>query len=165
KVDQLRQASQKTEAEAKIKATTLLEEARKHLQMNQFAKAAQQLAEVTKLNPQVPQLHILSSWAKLGVAIDPARRQYVLKEVELELVQIPPDERYDALFPFVMGLFHKVKGDVVAARRSFDKSVALDGSFIPARREISLLAAAKKNQDVFNMDLKQVVSGFFKKRS
>ncbi len=165
KVDQLRQASQKTEAEAKIKATTLLEEARKHLQLNQFAKAAQQLAEVAKLNPQVPQLHILSSWAKLGVAIDPARRQYVLKEVELELVQIPPDERYDALFPFVMGLFHKVKGDVVAARRSFDKSVALDGSFIPARREISLLAAAKKNQDVFNMDLKQVVSGFFKKRS
>ncbi|WP_374073782.1 response regulator [Bdellovibrio bacteriovorus] len=163
KIDQFRQASQKSEAEAKLRATTLMEEVKKALQYNQFAKALEHLGEVAKLNPQMQQLHIYSSWAKLG-AVDPAKKQFVLKEVELELMQVPPDERYDTLFPFVIGLFNKIKGDVVAARKSFEKSVALDPSFIPARREISMLSAANKKQDVFNMDLKQVVSGFFKKR-
>lgn len=163
KIDQFRQASQKSEAEAKLKATTLMEEVKKALQYNQFAKALEHLSEVARLNPQMQQLHIYSSWAKLG-AVDPAKKQFVLKEVELELMQVPPDERYDTLFPFVIGLFNKIKGDVVAARKSFEKSVALDPSFIPARREISMLSAANKKQDVFNMDLKQVVSGFFKKR-
>ncbi|WP_413942886.1 response regulator [Bdellovibrio sp. HCB-162] len=163
KIDQFRQASQKSEAEAKLKATTLMEEVKKALQYNQFAKALEHLAEVAKLNPQTQQLHLYSSWAKLG-SVDPMKKQFVLKEVELELMQVPPDERYDTLFPFVIGLFNKTKGDMVAARKSFEKSVALDPSFIPARREISMLSAANKKQDVFNMDLKQVVSGFFKKR-
>ncbi|WP_415061970.1 response regulator [Bdellovibrio sp.] len=163
KIDQFRQATQKTEAEAKLRATSLMEEVKKSLQFNQYAKALESLAEVAKLNPQTQQMHLYSSWAKLG-SMDPAKKQFIMKEVELELMQVPPDERYDTLFPFVIGLFNKAKGDVIAARKSFEKSVALDPSFIPARREISLLVAQNKKQDVFNVDLKQVVSGFFKKR-
>lgn len=163
KIDQFRQESQKTEAEAKLRAASLIEEAKKALLYNQCAKALTMLAEVEALNPQVPYFRLYSSWAKLG-AVEPARKQFVLKEVELELVQVPPDERYDALFPFVMGLYSRLKGDVVAARKSFEKSIALDSSFMPARREMSALDVSTKKQDVFNMDLKQVVSGFFKKR-
>lgn len=163
KIDQIRQATQRNEAEAKLRANSLMEEVKKALQYTQFAKALELLAEVAKLNPQTQQLHLYSSWAKLG-SVDVAKKNFVLKEVELELMQVPPDERYDTLFPFVIGLFNKTKGDMVAARKSFEKSVALDPSFIPARREISVLAAANKKQDVFNVDLKQVVSGFFKKK-
>ncbi|WII73804.1 response regulator [Bdellovibrio sp. 22V] len=163
KVAQYRQASQKSEAEAKLRATSLMEDVKKSLQFNQYAKALELLAEVAKLNPQTQQMHLYSSWAKLG-SMDVTKKQFVMKEVELELMQVPPDERYDTLFPFVIGLFNKAKGDVMAAKKSFEKSVALDPSFIPARREISLLSAQNKKQDVFNMDLKQVVSGFFKKR-
>lgn len=163
KIDQYRQASQKSDAEAKIKANSHLEEAKKYLHLNQFAKALDLLASAAKLNPQIHQLHVYSAWAKLG-AVDSAKKQVILKEVELEIMQIPPDERYDVLFPFVIGLFNKAKGDVPGARKSFEKSIALDNTFIPARRELSLLQAQNKKQDVFNMDLKQVVSGFFKKR-
>lgn len=163
KVGQFREATQKSEADAKLKAASLLEEARKVLQLNQFSKALEMLTEVLKLNPEAPQIHLYISWAKLG-SMDPTKKLIVLKEVELELLQVPPDERYDTLFPFVSGLLSKSKGDLVNARKSFDKSVALDSSFIPARRELSLLSASAKPQDVFNMDLKQVVSGFFKKR-
>lgn len=163
KIDQIRQATQRNEAEAKLRANSLMEEVKKALQYTQFAKALELLAEVGKLNPQTQQLHLYSSWAKLG-SVEAAKKNFVLKEVELELMQVPPDERYDTLFPFVIGLFNKTKGDMVAARKSFEKSVALDPSFIPARREISVLAAANKKQDVFNVDLKQVVSGFFKKK-
>lgn len=163
KIDQYKQAAKKSEAEAKLRAASLMEEVKKALQYNQYVKALDHLTEVAKLNPQTQQLHIYSSWAKLG-AMDPAKKQFTMKEVELELMQVPPDERYDTLFPFVIGLFNKAKGDVMAARKSFEKSIALDSSFIPARREMSLLTAANKKQDVFNVDLKQVVSGFFKKR-
>lgn len=163
KINEFRQASQRSEAEAKLKATSLMEEVKKALQYTQYAKALEILEEVATLNPQMQHLHLYSSWAKLG-SVDPARKTFVLKEVELELLQVSPDERYDALFPFVIGLFNKVKGDVGAARKSFEKSLALDGSFIPARREISVLTSQNKKQDVFNMDLKQVVSGFFKRR-
>lgn len=163
KIDQFRQASQRSEAEAKLKATSLMEEVKKALQYTQFAKALEILAEVAVLNPQMHQLHLYSAWAKLG-SVDMTKKQFVLKEVELELLQVPPDERYDTLFPFVIGLFNKIKGDVVAARKSFEKSVALDPSFIPARREISVLTSQSKKPDVFNMDLKQAISGFFKKR-
>jgi CheY-like chemotaxis protein len=165
KLAQDKQAVQRTEAEAKLRASSIIEEVRQALLLNQFTKALQQLNEVAKLNSQVAHFHLYSSWAKLGGHIDPQRKANVMKEVELEMVQIPPDERYDALFPFVLGLMSKAKGDFVAARKSFEKCIAMDSTFIPARREISLLANANaKKQDVFNMDLKQVVSGFFKKR-
>ncbi len=164
KIDQFRQATQRSEAEGKMRAGTLLEEVKKSLHMNQYKKAMENLIEVTKLNPQAHQLHIYSSWAKLGMASDPAKKAALLKEVELELLQVPPDERYDVLFPFVIGLFNKTKGDMVGARKSFEKSMAMDSSFIPARRELSMLSAQSKKQDVFNMDLKEMVSGFFKKK-
>lgn len=163
KIDDFKKEQKRTEAESKLRATTLMEDVKKTLHMNQFAQALELLKEVEQLNPQISQLHIYQSWAKLG-AVDPARKTFILKEVELELMQVPPDERYDTLFPFVVGLLNKTKGDMMAAKKSFEKSVALDNGFIPARRELTMLSAQNKKQDVFNMDLKQVVSGFFKRR-
>jgi hypothetical protein len=136
---------------------------KKHLMMNQFSPAGEKMAEIAKLFPEMPQYHLYSSWQKLG-SLDPAKKVFIIKEVELELVQVPPDERYDAIFPFVIGLFSKAKGDMVTARKSFEKSLALDASFMPARRELSVLSLSSKKQDVFNMDLKDMVSGFFKRK-
>ncbi|MNK99411.1 hypothetical protein D3C87_1198040 [compost metagenome] len=163
KLEQVRQENQRTEAEAKLKANSLMEEAKKLLQLNQYSRAQTLLAEVSKLNPQNQHLHICNSWAKMG-GMDPAKKQFYLKDIELELLQVPPDERYEAIFLFVIGLFNKLKGDIPAAKKSFEKCMAMDSSFIPARREMSMLSVQNKKQDVFNMDLKQVVSGFFKRR-
>ncbi len=163
RVNQHKQEAKKTEAEAKLRASALFEEVKKHLMMNQFSPAGEKMAEIAKLFPEMPQYHLYSSWQKLG-SLDPAKKVFIIKEVELELVQVPPDERYDAIFPFVIGLFSKAKGDMVTARKSFEKSLALDASFMPARRELSVLSLSSKKQDVFNMDLKDMVSGFFKRK-
>jgi hypothetical protein len=160
---QFRETSARTEAEGKLKANQMIEEVKQALQLNQFGKAQTLLTEIVKLYPEIPQLHIFAAWTKLG-AMDGAKKTPLqLKEVELELMQIPPDERYDSLFPFVVGLFNRSKGDIVGARKSFEKSIALDPSFIVARRELNLLGNQKK-QDLLSMDLKDMVSGFFKKR-
>lgn len=153
-------------SEKKIKSIRMVDEAKAQLQLNRFAKAAELLNEVTKLYPQAAGMRILKAWAQLG-NLDPAKKHFQLKEIELELMQVPPDERYDALYPFVTGLYQKAKGDISNARKSFEKAQAIDPSFIAPKREISALDNAKANpsKDVFNMDLKDVVAGFFKKKA
>ncbi|MBO9665629.1 MAG: response regulator [Bdellovibrio sp.] len=166
KASQFRQEAQRSEAENKLKAASMMEDAKKALQYMQYPKAITMVGEIAKLNSTQAQLYLYSSWAKLGVAgtADATRRIALIKEVELEVMQVPPDERYDALYPFVMGLLQKNRGDMVGARKQIEKAVAMDPSFMPARRELSTLSAANKKQDVFNMDLKEVIGGFFKKK-
>ena len=153
-------------SEKKLKSIRMVDEAKAHLQLNRFSKASELLNEVTKMYPQAAGMRILKAWAQLG-NIDPAKKLFQLKEIELELMQVPPDERYDALFPFVTGLYQKAKGDISSARKSFEKAQAIDPSFIAPKREISALDTAKAapGKDVFNMDLKDVVAGFFKKKA
>lgn len=156
-------ASQKTEAEARMRANQLMEEAKKQLEFNQFVKAKGTLAEIYALYPTINQFYLYKAWASLG-SLDPARRLMVLKEVEMDLMQVPADEKYDALYPFVSGLLLKIKGDIFGAAKSFEKSIALNGGFLAARRELSSLHNSQKKTDVFNMDLKDVMSNLFRKK-
>jgi CheY-like chemotaxis protein len=160
---QFKQSNLKSEAEKKLRATSLLEEAKNALQMNQYAKAANFMSQVMDLNPSLQQAHLYNAWAKIGT-LDPQKKIQQLKDIEFELMQVPPDEKYDALFPFVSGLMQKAKGDVSGARKSFEKCLALNSSMIVARRELNQLASVGKQEDLLNMDLKKMVSGFFKKK-
>jgi CheY-like chemotaxis protein len=164
KIDRYREEFARNDSEAKIQAGNLMEEVKKTLHLNQFSLATSKLLEVAKLNPQAHQFHIYNSWTKLGMPIDPTKKGSILREIELELLQVPADEKYDALFSFVNGLFSKNKGDLVVARKFFEKSIGLDSTFMPARREISILEATSKKQDVFNMDIKDMLTGMFKKK-
>lgn len=157
-------------SEKKIKAIRLIDEAKAQLQLNRYSKANEILDEVAKFYPQASGLRVAKAWAQLGSLAgnpDQTRKQNQLKEIELEMMQIAPDERYDVLYPFVMGLYQKAKGDLVTARKSFEKAQAIDPSFIAPKREISMLDSVKNQpkQDVFNMDLKDVIGGFFKKKA
>lgn len=161
---QYKQSNLKSEAERKLKASSLLEEAKQSLQLNQYAKAAEVMAQVAELNPDTAQAHLYNAWAKVGT-LDPQKKLQQLKDIEFELMQVPPDEKYDALFPFVTGLLQKAKGDISGARKSFEKCLAMNSSMIVARRELNQLASAGGNKDdLLNMDLKKMVSGFFKKK-
>jgi len=156
----------KEQSSKRIEAMKLLDEAKAQLQLNQYSRALEILNSIEKLNTPLAGVRLCKCWAQLCL-LEPARRQAQLKEVDLEMMQVPPDEKYDALFPFVMGLFQKAKGDLNAARKSFEKSQAIDAAFIPAKRELSLLSTVTNQppKDIFNMDLKDVVAGLFKKKA
>jgi DNA-binding response OmpR family regulator len=161
---QYKQNNLKSEAEKILKANSLIEDAKQALQLNQYTKAAALMAQAVELNPESGQVHLYHAWAKIGT-LDPQKRMQQLKEIEFELMQVPPDEKYDALFPFVTGLVQKAKGDIVGARKSFEKCLALNSSMIVARRELGQLTSVNANkEDILNMDLKKMVSGFFKKK-
>lgn len=164
-MDQLKSAKDSKEAEQKLKASQMMEEVRNLLMTNMHSKALEKLSEVVKLKVQVPYAQVFLAWAKLGQA-EASKKPVNLKEIDYDLMQVPAEEKYDVHYLFVLGLSQKAKGDFVQARRSYDKALALDGSFIPVRREISLLEVQSRNKpDILNMDLKQVVSGFFKKKA
>lgn len=164
---QRKQAKQnllKTEAEKKLKASSVIEEAKQALQLNQYSKAGNLMAQVAELNPEIAQFHLFNAWTKVG-NIDNSKQGQSLKDIEFELMQVPPDEKYDALYPFVTGLFQKAKGDISGARKSFEKCLALNAGMIVARRELNQLGSMAANKDdILSMDLKKMVSGFFKKK-
>ncbi|MES3038265.1 MAG: response regulator [Bdellovibrionota bacterium] len=151
-------------AEIMLQAGKLLEQARGFLQLSQYSKALGPIQEALQLNSSVFHGHTMMAWAKIGT-IDPLRKAQQLKEVEIELMQIPADEKYDATYSFVMGLYHKANGEAVQSRKSFEKALALDNTLMVARRELSLLEAQNRPKgDLLNRDLKDVISGFFKKK-
>jgi CheY-like chemotaxis protein len=162
-MDQMKAANQTREAEQKLKATQIVEEVKQLLLMNMYTKAYEKLNEALRLSAQVPQVYVFLAWAKLG-QLEPGKKIVNLKDIEFDLMQVPAEERYDVYFPFVTGLFQKSKGDFNSAKKSFEKACAVDNSFIPARREISLLSSSAKKADVLNMDLTKMVSGFFRKK-
>jgi tetratricopeptide (TPR) repeat protein len=162
--DQLKEELAKAELEKKIKAARLAEEARAALQKSQFAQAEQLLLKAISLDPSIEKIKIHLIWAQLGRAEGTANKEKVIKDLEVEFMQIPPEERYDAIYPFVMGLFYKAKGEFVAAKKSFEKAYNMDGNLLAARREIAALSAKVKRQEPAKGDLKDLVAGFFKKK-
>lgn len=153
-------------AEAKFKSSQIVEQMKQDLQLNQFAKAQDKFKLAMGLDPDLYQAHLFSAWIKLGLLDKNKDKNIQLKDIEIELVQVPPDEKYDALYPFVQGLFMRAQGDFKGAKKSLEKSVAMDTTFLSARRELGFINSLESpKQDILNMDLKQVMSGLFKKKS
>jgi len=161
----LKDKFEKDELEIKMKAAHNYEEAKNLLQKGQFKPALDLFKKIQNIDPDLMKMRIYFNWARLGLIDQDPQRAQTLKQIELDLLQVPPEEKFDAIYSYVMGLVAKAKSDFVSARRFFDKAIALDSNMIVARREIaSLQGAIEKNKDIFNRDLKDVVGSFFKKR-
>ncbi len=151
--------------EAKIKSASMLEEVKALLQKGQYAPGAALLQKVAALDPSSERLKLFGIWARLGQAdTQGGNKAQLLKDVEFDLLQIPPEEKFDASYSFVMGLFHKHKGETPQAKKAFEKAYNLDSNFLAARREIAVIVQKNQKKDVLNADLKDLVAGFFKRK-
>ena len=151
--------------ETKMKAASMYEEAKTALHKAQYAQATAQLAKVGGLDPTLERLKLMQIWARIGQAeAQGGVKASMLKEIELDLVQVPPEEKFDATYSFVVGLVSKHKGDAAAAKKAFEKAYNLDSNFLAARREIATIVQKNQKKDVLNADLKDIVAGFFKRK-
>lgn len=162
--DKMKDDIAKAEVEQKIKANALMEEAKNALQKSQFTQARDFIRKALALDHNLEKSKLYMIWARLGQVTSDQMRAQILKEVEMDLMQVPPEEKFDVLYSFVMGLYLKLKGDIAGARKAFEKASNIDGTFLAARRELSVLGNQGGKKDVFNRDLKDLVSGFFKKK-
>lgn len=163
--EKMREDLLKGEIEKKLKATALFEEAKLALQRSQFKDAIEKLGRVIEMDPKIEKMHMYLAWAQIG-AIDSSRdRESQLKEIDMNLMQVAPEDKFDAIYSFVSGLFHKAKGDFAAAKKSFEKAMALDSTLIVARREITALAGMNQAKpDLLTGDLKTLVGNLFRKK-
>lgn len=165
--EQLKQSLAQMELEQKLKASSQYEDAKNKLHKGMSAEALALIERCVRIDPTLSQIKIHLSWARLASKGHGPLREQVLKEAEVDLMQVAPEEKLEAIFHFVMGYYYKTKGDFVMARKSFEKSLNLQNDLIVARREIGLLnsldVAQAKKTDVLNADLKDLVSNLFRK--
>ena len=113
-------------------------------------------------------LRLLWCWAtlvNLNSTVTAANKKAAIKSVEVELLQISPEEKIEALYPFVHGLVSKAKGEPMEAIKYFTKAKSLDSKFLPSQRELALLQnTVLKSENVFDKDLKDVFGSLFKKK-
>lgn len=166
--DRMREEMTRTEIELKLKAASQFEEVKNCLQRAQYSVAYQMLLKVIAVDPGNSKYKLYMGWAKLGL-IDSKQnsdKKISLKDVEMDMLQLSPEDKFDAIYHFVVGLYNKVNKDFAGARRAFEKALAMDNTLIVARRELSKLSSsAPVKKDVLNRDLKDLVSGFFTKKS
>ncbi|MEZ0392053.1 MAG: response regulator [Pseudobdellovibrionaceae bacterium] len=163
--EKMKEEIAKQEVEAKIKASSLFEEARAALHKSLYTQAMPLLTKSLSLDPSLVKVKLHLIWARLGQAETRGGvKPQLLSEVEMDLLQVPPEEKYEALYSFVMGLFSKAKGDLPTAKKFFEKAYNLDNNFIAARREIAIIVGKTQKKDPLNRDLKELVAGFFNKK-
>lgn len=158
----LREEMAKNEIEGKLKASQEFDIGKDFLSKAMYPKALEVLSRVFKVDPSLHNIRIYLLWAKIGNLDRAANRQGFLREIEIEFAQIPLEQRYDALYIYVQGFLLKAKGDFVSAKKTFEKALTADSSFVPARRELALIDSRIKAE---GGDLKNMVSSFFKRRS
>lgn len=155
----------KQEIERKLKASSLFEQARNQLEKAQYGQALSLLERIEKLDPKFAKLHLFYVWARLGHQDHATNREKLFKVIDKHLLLVEPEDKFDAIYAFVTGLYQKVKGETNQAKKSFERAIGMDNTFIPARRELTLIQAANKpKQDVFNQDLKTLVGNLFRSK-
>jgi tetratricopeptide (TPR) repeat protein len=155
--------AEKGDAEKQAKLGSLLEEAKFAMSSSNFKAAATQLAQIRAKDPNLPGLRVVWCWsllANLNSSTPGSAKSATLKSVEIELLQVSPEEKLEALYSFVQGLVAKFKGDPTSAKKLFEKSLSLDSKFIPAKRELNFLNVRPAG----DKDLKDVFGSLFKRK-
>lgn len=155
----------KQEVEKKLKASSLFDQARGNLERAQYAQALNLFEKIEKLDPKFDKIRLYIVWARLGNMEAYPNKQAAFKVIDQDLLHVAPEDKFDAIYIFVMGLYLKAKGDMPQAKRNFERAVAIDNQFIAARRELTITnAATKAKPDVFNQDLKTLVGSLFRSK-
>lgn len=163
--DKMKEELLKGEVEMKLKASSLFDEAKNGLQKSQFREALVLLQKVLTLDPKMDKIHMYLAWAKLGCLDQTKNKLQALKEIDMDLMQVAPEDKFDSLYNFIMGLYAKGRGDVAGARKSFEKAIAMDNSMIVARRELTVLSSlTTPKTDLLNSDLKTLVGNIFSRK-
>lgn len=146
-----------------LAAEQLLEQVPPLLSKGDISKARELLEGAIKLAPPTSDTRILYMWARLKTpGID--RDNKTLEQLREELAMIPPEDRHNMSYLFVKALLLRVSGDFDGAKRSLEHCVSMYPESIDARRELATLNNSKKDVNLLNGDLKDVVGMLFKKK-
>jgi CheY-like chemotaxis protein/tetratricopeptide (TPR) repeat protein len=146
-----------------LAAEQFLEQVPPLLSKGDISKARELIEAAIKLAPPTSDTRLLHMWARLKTpGID--KDQKSLEELREEIAKIPPEDRHNMSYLFVKALLLRVSGDFDGAKRSLEHCVSMYPESIDARRELATLNNSKKDVNLLNGDLKDVVGMLFKKK-
>jgi curved DNA-binding protein CbpA/FixJ family two-component response regulator len=152
-------------AEKIMESESLFEEGRSLLKANQPAKARQLFETGMSLRPPTSEMRLEYIWSKL-LTIPTNNIEVYLKELEADLNRIPPEDRHNATYYFVKGLYLRQIGDLASAEKTIKHALSITPNFIEAQRELHIISLQLRNKpvDIMKADLKDVVGMLFKKK-
>jgi CheY-like chemotaxis protein len=161
----IREQKAKSEMEAKLKAASNFEDCKIQLEKGLYKPALESLKKIQEVDPHLEKLRLYIAWAKIGMLDGAVKKDKLLQEVEMDLLQVPPHEKLESLYHFVSGLLAKSRGQAASAKKYFEKVVSMDAKFLAARRELSQIKLQEsEKKDIFSRDLTQVVGSIFKRK-
>ncbi|MCC6276876.1 MAG: response regulator [Oligoflexia bacterium] len=152
-------------AEKILQAESLLEDGKALLKQGQATKALERFEEAARLRPPNSELLIYQAWAKM-VAMAGKVNEESMMQVEGILNKIPPEDRHNATYYYVKGLFQYMLGDQAACRKNVTHALSLNPKFIEAERLIRTLDLKRDNKpvDILSGDIGEVVTSLFKRK-
>jgi DNA-binding response OmpR family regulator len=154
------------EVSNKIKLHQEFEKAKDFLQQSQYVKALNILMSIYKIDPTFNSIRLYIVWAKIGTLDSSPDKLPLIKEIDLDLAQVPLEQRYDAHYLYINALFLKNKGELFAAKKLLEKALLMDSSLLIIRRELSNIENRMKRSknDGLSDDIKSAMSNLFKKK-
>lgn len=133
-------------AEDVLEQENKFDKARNYLTRGRYKEAYDIYERLHMKKNRRPDLLIYLLWAKikLGTPNNNNLEEFI-KDVERLMYQIPPEERHNANYFFVKGLFNKLLGNIKKSATYFRHAYSIDHGFKEARQE---LAALKKQYGI-----------------
>lgn len=147
------------QSEKLMQGDQLFDSAKALMNKGQFSQARKLLQQAAKLNTNSSEIKVHLLWSELKLQ---KASEGFLSDTDKKLNLIPIESRDSAAYYHTRGLYYKMAGDIEKAKKYFNTALNVDNTFISARREISQLPT-KKDVNIFNADLKDVVGALFKK--
>src|SRR5690606_28659196 len=138
-------------------------QAQSHLQTGKYKKALDILEELRSRKGQPGDTLIFYLWARVKVGWSKNSAEKHLKEIEALFRTIPPEDRHNATYFFVRGIFKVSLGDFVKGKTYLKHTIKLNPNFLPAKRELVALrqSMGKGGEKTVLTDLSSAFTGIF----
>lgn len=153
------------EVAEKVRAQGQFDEAKTLMTKGQNLPALQILKAIHTTHPDFFQLCLYMSWAGLMTAERSKDKAKMLKDIDLDMMQVPAEEKTSALYFFVSGYYAKIQGDLVKAKKLFMQAAQIDPRMVEAKRELNVISLQSKSRKADTSDIGALVSSWFKKSS
>ena len=155
------------EAQKLIVAESEFEKYKKILLKRQYKEAYDGLVKLERLKKTHPTYSLYLAWATMKKGRAGSTKKELLNTSHSIISEIPPEQRHNATYFHVKGLYYKLAGNVEKASNSFQKSLSLEPSFISPKVELSRLQQQNSKQHTstqINTILNFDIGSIFKKK-
>lgn len=127
-----------------LKSESMFEKGCQLLDQRRYKEAHEIFDNLLKAKSHRSDTVVYYLWARLKMGIPSTQLENFITTAEKQLASVPPEDRHDAQYFLVKGLYSKLLGDTKKAYTYFKHAVSLEPGFLPAKRELSALIKAKK---------------------